>query len=165
MIHHYEQGIRSNAMIGRWIVLFCFMIGGLHAQNTVAPPLDMNEEFVQKLNGIRLHGCSCGKPTTAVSRHPLLEKSAQNYARKIMREKHFDHIDLQGYGVGHRVDKVGYPWIKVGENLGKNQVDIDQLLTDWIKSRTHCELLMNPEFTEVGLGRQGKIWVLHMGRR
>ena len=129
------------------------------------PVNDLNTEFIQKLNGIRVEGCHCGRPTTVVDFHPLLQKSAAAYAYQIVKDRHFDHVDLRGRSVGQRVDRFGYPWIKIGENLGKNQVDVDQLIQDWLKSPTHCKLMMNPAFNEVGLGRHQNIWVLHMGKR
>jgi len=127
--------------------------------------LDMNTEFVQKLNGFRIQGCPCGSPVPPVDFNPLLEKSAKRYAREIKRNNRFKHTDRKGKTVGSRVDAAGYRWLEVGENLGKGQVNLDQLIQDWLKSPTHCALMMSPKFKEVGLGRYQNIWVLHMGSR
>lgn len=58
---------------------------------------------------------------------------------------------------------VGYPWRTIGENLARGQITIDEVIEDWQESPTHCRLLMNPKFKEMGAAHMGQYWVLHMG--
>jgi uncharacterized protein YkwD len=97
--------------------------------------------------------------------HSKLEISATLHARQMLRYQFFEHFSKGGKDIGERVTAVGYPWRTVGENLGRGQMSIPELIDDWIESPTHCRLLMNPKFREMGAAHAGNYWVLHMGVR
>ena len=121
--------------------------------------------FLKELNQLRESGCYCGDPAPPVVYHPKLDKSAKAYAREMSTNGFFSHTDEKGNNVVKRVEAVRYPWKVVGENLGTGQNDVKEALKDWIESESHCKMLMDPKFDEIGLGRHQKVWVLHLGRR
>ena len=121
--------------------------------------------FLKELNQLRARGCYCGSPAPPVVYHPKLNQSATAYAQKMSSQGFFSHTDEHGQNVVDRVEATGYSWKVVGENLGTGQNDVKEALKDWIESESHCKMMMDPKFEEIGLGRYQKIWVLHLGRR
>jgi uncharacterized protein YkwD len=55
--------------------------------------------------------------------------------------------------LNERVETYGYNWQTIGENLGAGTlIDTAEKMVDgWLESDKHCENLMNPSFTEVGM--------------
>ena len=51
-----------------------------------------------------------------------------------------------------RVQKEGYDWRAVGENIARGQTSAEQVVTDWLESPGHCANIMKSTFTEIGLG-------------
>lgn len=120
---------------------------------------------LQEVNRVRTTGCFCGKtympPTDPVSWNDVLYNSALYHAKDMSRNNYFSHFDRAGDDVGSRLDKFGYDWLIVGENLGEGQKSFKEVMEDWIDSRTHCEMLMNPKVTEMGVAKHGRFWVQH----
>jgi uncharacterized protein YkwD len=63
------------------------------------------------------------------------------------QKKFFAHVGPDGKDIGERVEKYGYNWKFIGENLGRGQSDIYELITDWKKSFTHCKLWCNGQIS------------------
>ncbi len=123
---------------------------------------------LEKVNKLRENGCYCDgermPPVPTLEWHSTLEKSAYMHAKEMQRYNYFDHISINGKDVGQRLDKLGYKWHYVGENLAVGQKDFDHAMRDWIKSPSHCKMLMNPNMTQIGISRYGKYWVQHFGK-
>jgi len=121
------------------------------------------------INEIRAEGCTCSgtkmKPVHALKWNESLELSATNYATYLRESKRFSHYSENGQDIGNRVDAVGYNWQHVGENIAEGQHNFTEVMEDWMESKTHCELIMNANMTEIGLGRSGVYWVQHFGAR
>jgi len=126
------------------------------------------QEILSKVNDIREGGCNCGdvrmKAVHPVIWNDQLEFSALLHARDMKQHNYFGHYSKSGHDVGTRVEKIGYRWLVIGENLGEGQKNFDEVLEDWIKSETHCEMLMDPRVTEMGVAKLGKYWVQHFGK-
>lgn len=120
---------------------------------------------VQEVNRVRTTGCFCGNeympPTNEVAWNDVLYSSALHHAKDMTRNNYFSHFDRHGQDVGSRLDKFGYDWLIVGENLGEGQENFKEVMNDWMNSRTHCEMLMNPKVTEMGVAKHGRFWVQH----
>jgi uncharacterized protein YkwD len=151
-------------MLGILLVLI-LRITATESPNTEAFAL----AFMQQVNEVRTSGCMCeGKvmpPVGKVTWHPKLEISATLHAQQMVRYRFFEHYSKGGMDIGQRVTAVGYPWRTIGENLGRGQISIPEVIRDWKKSPSHCRLLMNPKFREMGAAHAGNYWVLHMGVR
>lgn len=125
--------------------------------------------MVREVNRIRTTGCFCGDqympPADGVKWNPTLHRSALIHAKDMSRHNYFSHWDRKGRDVGDRLDLLGYQWLMVGENLGEGQRDFDEVLSDWLESDTHCEMLMSPKVDEMGIAKHGRFWVQHFGKR
>lgn len=127
-----------------------------------------DDVILSKVNEIRQSGCRCGgvkmHPTTALVWNNQLEYSALLHARDMKQNDFFGHISKDGRDVGTRTEAIGYKWLVIGENLGEGQKNFDEVLDDWIASPSHCEMLMNPKVTEMGVAKFDRFWVQHFGK-
>lgn len=150
---------RSSDMLQFVLVFFVSFL--IPESNTA-----IEQQFIRQLNTLRAQGCHCGDTWMAgapVQWNSTLARSAALHARQMQRFNFFDHYSRGGKDIGQRARAVGYNWRTIGENLARGHRTVDHLLRDWQKSDTHCAVLMNPKFIEMGLARAGQYWVLHMG--
>lgn len=132
--------------------------------------LDVSEAYVLKrVNQLRAKGCKCGntyyQPAVPVSWNRTLERTAWNHAKEMQTYDFFSHRSRDGKDIGERFDQIGYKWQYAGENLAVGQKTFDEALKDWIKSPTHCKMLMNADMNEMAVSRYGKYWVQHFGKK
>ena len=127
-----------------------------------------DEMILKKVNEVRQTGCKCGQlkmqATQALVWNDQLEYSALLHARDMKKYNFFGHHSKDGKDVGTRVEAIGYKWLVIGENLGEGQKTFEEVLQDWIKSPSHCEMLMNPKVTEMGVAKYDRFWVQHFGK-
>lgn len=132
------------------------------------PSDEIKNYMITKVNNLRARGCKCGsermKPTTPLKWNDTLYESALSHAKEMNRYNYFAHYSLDGLDIGERLDKVGYKWVVAGENIAEGQKDFDEVLFDWIKSKSHCKMLMNPKVNEMSVAKSGRYWVQHFGR-
>jgi uncharacterized protein YkwD len=84
-----------------------------------------------------------------------LARAAQQHSDAMAKEDFFDHRDKRGRGPADRVDATGYQWRGVAENIALNSGYADpapQAVEGWLRSTGHYKNLMNPDYTETGVG-------------
>jgi uncharacterized protein YkwD len=82
-----------------------------------------------------------------------LETSARNHSSDMQQKNYFAHASPSGVTLQKRLEKVGYVWRLIGENIAAGQPTLERAMTGWIGSAGHCAVLMNPDFTQMGLAR------------
>ncbi len=88
-----------------------------------------------------------------VRRAALLDRVAGDYACRMVRERFFAHLDpTDGAGPGQRAMNAGYRFYAVGENLAAGQQSAEDAMAAWMASATHREIILGPNWTEVGIG-------------
>ena len=126
-----------------------------------------NKYMLDRINQIRTNGCRCGgkrlAPVAPLKWNKTLAHSAYTYAKHMYTHQIFSHHSIDGKDIGDRLDDLGYNWQHVGENLAEGQRKFDIAVKEWIESQSHCEMLMNPDMTEMGLAKFGRYWVHHLG--
>ena len=155
----------------RYIISFLLLVFAqsyLCAQQKTTD-LGVSKEYILfKVNKLREKGCKCGRkrmnPVGKLVWNNTLEKSALLHAKEMSKYNYFGHRSIQGEDIGDRLDDLGYKWQFVGENLATGQKSFDEAMVDWIKSPSHCKMLMNPNMVEVAVSRYGKYWVQHFGK-
>jgi uncharacterized protein YkwD len=82
-----------------------------------------------------------------------------------------DHTGRDGSSPAQRVTRSGYRWRETGENLASGIMTPDEVVAGWLGSPHHCANLMDPAFTEVGVGfgvnardERGVYWAMEFGR-
>jgi uncharacterized protein YkwD len=143
------------------IFLLFIMVCGINASTAK----DSNDTMLSKVNKIRTEGCYCGRrwmpPTKPVRWSNALEKSAMHHAIDMSEHHFFAHYSHNGENIGQRIDLIGYKWKYVGENLGEGQSNFDEVLQDWLRSRSHCQMLMNENMKEMAVINYQNYWVQH----
>lgn len=103
----------------------------------------------------------------------LLNSSALFKAYDMNTGQYFEHVSPSGTTITDLANQFGYEYITIGENLamGNFQTE-DEIVTAWINSPGHRANILNPKYTEIGVGLipgtwQGKqVWyaVQHFGK-
>ncbi len=139
--------------------LFLFSWNAVLAQ----PAEDDVKRVLAEINRLRASGCSCGSqwmsPVGPLKWDHSLYRVSNRYARYMARNRHFDHISKEGEDLGDRLDRMGYKWFKIGENLGYGYHEFYSVLAAWKKSPSHCKMLMDPEMTAIGMSKHKLYWV------
>lgn len=151
----------------RFIFLFVMIS---YAVSTELPAQNARQEvMLKKINKLRSKGCVCQDrfmpPVAPLEWNSTLMTSALYHAEDMKEKDYFSHYSPTGKDIGDRIDEVGYSWSYCGENLGSGQRTFDEVMRDWIESKTHCMMLMNPEVEEVAVAKAGIYWVQHFGKR
>lgn len=133
------------------------------------PDTEQQRYMIDVVNKVRQAGCYCGRrymsPVPPVSWNSVLYKSALEQASEMYQHNFFAHFSKEGLNIGERMEKAGYPWMVAGENLGEGQQSFEEVVVDWIKSYSHCKMLMHPRVNEMAVARVGKYWVQHLGKQ
>lgn len=79
-----------------------------------------------------------------------LAAAALAHSRDMARTQHFDHRGSDGSEVAQRVQRQGYAWQAVGENIAAGPGSAQQVVAGWLASPGHCANLMSAEFTQMG---------------
>lgn len=131
-------------------------------------------EFLKQINALRARGCQCGDvympPAGPITWNYQLENAAYLHAQDMSKNNYFDHTNLNGRTSKDRIIAQGYTIkgykrIYYGENIGRGQLNITEIMNGWIKSPGHCRNLMNQNFREVGVAMQNYYWVQDFGGR
>jgi uncharacterized protein YkwD len=105
---------------------------------------------------------------------PALGRAAQLHAKFMAVTGIFGHQEPgrpQFLTPDRRVRGQGYDWVRVGENICWGFPDSEAALSGWIHSPPHRSNLVDPNFTEIGLGSaqdpamHGRYWVMVLGQR
>lgn len=144
--------------------------------DTTAPVTDSFPEnkvdrtaLLRLVNGLRSRGCNCGDtkmpPVQSVTWNATLEKAAWLHSKDMSEQKYFGHIAPNGSTPGQRLDAAGYRWLQYGENIASGFTNEQAAVLGWLSSPKHCMNMMDPDFTEVGVGRFDKLWTMELGSR
>jgi uncharacterized protein YkwD len=104
-----------------------------------------------------------------------LGRSAQHWTDVMVSAGSLSH----GSNVGARISAAGFRWSNVGEIVGAGYGTPRQIVKAWMQSTTHCQVILDPLFADVGTGvapravagyaRRGATWTadfaLASGRR
>lgn len=106
---------------------------------------------------------------------PELDRSAQAYAQDMATLGFFSHVSPKGDTLKERILATGYVDITelsdcncllgyaFGENLAKGQKTPKDVMKAWMKSEGHKENIVQPLYTQLGVGIYGGVWVQHFG--
>lgn len=90
--------------------------------------------------------------------------AAQNHTVNMVRMRKLSHTGSDGSSIGTRVKRVGYRYSTVGENVAQGQRTPSQVVGSWLKSPRHRKNMLNPNFTEIGVGYSNNYWTQVFGK-
>ena len=125
-------------------------------------PENWQKEMLDMTNQIRRQGCRCGHkkmpPQKALKWNDTLAKAAQKHAEDMNRNQFIGHYGSNGSRIGQRVERAGYNWKSVAENVAWNMRSVQGAVSGWKNSPGHCRNIMGG-YSEMGAAKVGLYWV------
>jgi len=90
-----------------------------------------------------------------------LEESAQNKAGDMNTQNYFEHTNPQGKTPWNFITDTGYKYDSAAENQAKGFNDPEAMFRAYMASPEHQKNLLNPNYTETGIGNEGQYSVEH----
>ena len=127
-------------------------------------------DLLREMNRVRAeHGLR------ALRADARLMQAAQKHTEDMAAKSHFDHRGSDGSSLRDRVQRAGYSFAKVSENLAAGQATAAAAVRTWLDSPPHRRNLLDPDLRHVGIGyvfRQtdaaarlyGHYWTADFGR-
>lgn len=110
---------------------------------------------LELVNEARAHARRCGSKsfdaTAALKLSAALGDAALAHSLDMATRNYFDHSGADGSTPASRVTRAGYGWSVVGENIAAGVPTPEEAVQGWLHSPPHCENLMDPRFTEMGV--------------
>ena len=130
----------------------------------------VNKTLLLKLiNEARSQGRKCGdtyyEPAPLLTWNDQLENAAREHSEDMYKNHYFNHIAPDGSGTADRMEKAGYTWKMYGENIGMGYMDENEVVKGWLNSPGHCKNIMNPNYKDMRVARQGNYWTQVFGRK
>jgi uncharacterized protein YkwD len=113
------------------------------------------ERVLELVNKARAERRRCGRrsfdaaPPLTLS--PALSRAAAAQAADMAANGFMGHRGSDGSVAGERVNRAGYRWRSVGENVAAGHPDADAVVEGWLESAGHCANIMSPQFAEMGI--------------
>lgn len=93
-----------------------------------------------------------------------LSKASQNHTADMNRTRNLSHTGSDGSGPATRVKRVGYQYSAVAENIAYGQRNPSQVLNSWMNSPGHRKNILNPNYSDIGVGFLNNYWTQVFGR-
>ena len=113
----------------------------------IALPENLINRVVQLSNEFRAEN-----GLSPLSLNSQLGMAAEGHSEDMALQDFFDHLAPDGSDVGDRILDVGYDYSRAGENIGAGYSTPEAVVEGWINSPGHRANLLNPDFTEIGVG-------------
>lgn len=109
------------------------------------------------INEARSRTRRCGRKTfeatTGLRRAAALEQAARAHAQDMSAHNFLGHEGSEGSMPAERAAQAGYSWASVAENVAAGQTTAEEVVDTWLSSPGHCANLMDPRYSESGVGR------------
>lgn len=103
--------------------------------------------IINRTNQVR---AEAGLP--ALNTDSRLMRSATAKAVDMATKGYFGHTNSDGHKMNYWITPEGYVYSLAGENIAKGFHSLDRLMNAWITSPTHYKNLVEPRFTDIGVG-------------
>lgn len=100
---------------------------------------------------------------SALGWNGLLGEVARQRAEHIQQTGQFSHQEgsSPSFAVATRSQQNNYPYLEIRENLAQGLNSAEDAVSAWLASTTgHCDAIMVPHLTEMGMVKRGDYWVL-----
>lgn len=87
-----------------------------------------------------------------LQRNALLDQAAQMKAQDMAAKGYYAHVSPDGVTPMYWVEKAGYKYLIIGENLVVNRTDAEQVVDAFMGSPGHKANILRKDFTEIGIG-------------
>jgi uncharacterized protein YkwD len=91
-----------------------------------------------------------------------LTRAAQAHSEDMLASGRMSHTGSDGSNVQQRIERQGYAWSTLGENVAWGYPTPASAMAGWLGSAGHCKNIMNPAFEELGAGVAENYWTLDL---
>ncbi|KAA9009372.1 CAP domain-containing protein [Histidinibacterium aquaticum] len=140
------------------------LVAGCAATTDAPTATPARSETLSTSSSPTLSGYRNAAGLPALRSSPRLARAAQVQADYMARTGRFSHAGAGGSRVASRVSAQNYCYTAAAENIAYGQPSEAHALTGWMNSPSHRRHILNPMFTEVGLGNRNGFWVMVLGR-
>ena len=133
----------------------------------------LEDAIVVLVNSYRAKGATCGGKKYGKA-GPLTMQSglrcaARKHSKDMVVSKFFSHTNKKGESPFTRIKKTGYSFSTAGENIAAGNSSAAKTMQQWMKSPGHCANIMNPKYTQIGVGyykggKWGHMWTQTFGK-
>jgi len=114
------------------------------------------KDVLALINKARASSRKCGS-TTYTAAKPLawnakLGKAAAAHSKDMAVRNYFSHTSLSGLSPYARIRAAGYSYRAAGETLAAGYASPRTVVAAWLRSASHCRILMSKSFTQAGVG-------------
>jgi uncharacterized protein YkwD len=81
-----------------------------------------------------------------------LGNAARSHSQDMACNGFFSHTGSDGSSPSMRISREGYSWSAIAENIAAGYGDPASMVTGWMGSQGHKDNILNPNYTEVGIG-------------
>ncbi|MEM6996053.1 MAG: CAP domain-containing protein [Myxococcota bacterium] len=130
-------------------------------------------DVLELVNMYRASGYNCGSagnfgPAAPLTMQPNLRCSSRVHSKDMDTRNFFAHDNPSGESPFDRMGMAGYNFSTAGENIAAGSSDAAGTMNQWMNSDGHCGNIMNPNFTEIGVGyhpggQYGTLWTQNFG--
>lgn len=92
------------------------------------------------------------KGVQTLTKNNLLETAAINKAQDMLVQQYFAHVGPDSRSLKNWLVDVGYDYRMAGENLALGFSSATDVMAAWQNSPTHYANLVDPDFTQIGVG-------------
>jgi uncharacterized protein YkwD len=121
-----------------------------------ADSIEFEEDVLVLVNEQREQGAECGSlrfgPTGPLTMNGSLRCAARVHSLDMATRGFFDHVNPDGEDAGTRMQQAGFGWVLSGENIAAGQRSPEEVMASWMSSPGHCQNIMEPGFTHIGVG-------------
>lgn len=97
----------------------------------------------------------------------FLDRAAERKLEDMFQQQYFEHVSPQGVGPGALVDKVGYDYVVVAENLALGSFkDSAAVVAAWMASSGHRANILDDRMSEIGVAagkgtfKGERVWII-----
>ncbi len=119
--------------------------------------------LLELINDHRISGTECGgeyqPPAEPLTWNDTLAVAAQIHSDDMYGNDFLAHTGSDGSVLADRIDRVGYDWRTIGENVAMVHREAEyRVVEGWMASPQHCLNIMRGDFEEMGAARSDKFW-------
>jgi len=118
--------------------------------------VELEDQVTALVNQRRSEGGLCGgesfEPSARLALRTELRCAARSQSRDMATRGFFDHVNPDGDDVSDRVERAGFQWIAVGENIAEGQPTPAEVMADWMASPGDCANILAPHCELLGVG-------------
>lgn len=117
----------------------------------------IGRRLLGSVNAVRAAGRRCGLrwygPAGPLYQSSALAQAALAHSRNMAAHGRFEHVEVDGSSPATRLTRAGFgDYRVVGENIAAGVMTPAEVLQGWLDSPSHCENIMDPRFTQMGVG-------------